>query len=231
MIIGISGLAGSGKDTIADYITKRYEFEKIALADPLKRFVMNMFDFSEDQLWGSSEKRSRPDYRYPREHGPWVDNKCMCCGVDKTSTFKHKCYLTPRLCLQIIGTQGFRACYEDIWLKICLRDAKKLDADRGYSLSYSRTTGIFYPQNKCCISGIVISDLRFLNEIKKVKDEGIIIKAKRPQAGLKGALGCHSSEMEQSKAQDDMFDFIINNTGNFEYLYSNIDHIFRKLGF
>lgn len=39
MIIGITGLAGSGKDTAADYLVARYGFEKISFATIMKRML------------------------------------------------------------------------------------------------------------------------------------------------------------------------------------------------
>jgi hypothetical protein len=39
MIIGICGLAGSGKDTAADYLVARYGFEKISFATIMKKML------------------------------------------------------------------------------------------------------------------------------------------------------------------------------------------------
>lgn len=36
MIVGLSGKAGAGKDTIADYLVKLHGFEKLSFAQPLK---------------------------------------------------------------------------------------------------------------------------------------------------------------------------------------------------
>jgi Deoxynucleotide monophosphate kinase len=44
MIIGLSGEKESGKDTVAAYLVKRYEFERKAFADPLKRSVATLFN-------------------------------------------------------------------------------------------------------------------------------------------------------------------------------------------
>ena len=44
MIIGLSGEKESGKDTVAAYLVKNYEFERKAFADPLKRSVANLFE-------------------------------------------------------------------------------------------------------------------------------------------------------------------------------------------
>ncbi len=81
MIIGITGLsydgehqsiAGSGKDTVAEQLVKKHRFTAIALADPMKRFCKEIFDFTDEQLWGSSEKRNEPDKRYLRPSGGFV---------------------------------------------------------------------------------------------------------------------------------------------------------------
>ena len=66
MIIGIAGNAGSGKDTVADHLVKNHGFVKVSLADPLKRICREVFDFSDEQLWGASEERNKPDKRYPQ---------------------------------------------------------------------------------------------------------------------------------------------------------------------
>jgi len=69
MIIGLLGQAGSGKDTVADFLVRDHSFVKVALADPLKRICRDVFDFTDEQLWGPSEKRNAPDKRYPRPRG------------------------------------------------------------------------------------------------------------------------------------------------------------------
>jgi hypothetical protein len=65
-IVGISGLAGSGKDTAADYLVAHHNFVKVSLADPLKRICRDVFAFTDEQLFGPSYRRNEPDKRYPR---------------------------------------------------------------------------------------------------------------------------------------------------------------------
>lgn len=65
-IITVSGKAGSGKDEVADLLVKEYGFVKIALADPIKRTALDIYDFSIEQLWGPSQKRNEEDQRYCR---------------------------------------------------------------------------------------------------------------------------------------------------------------------
>src|SRR5215469_8326518 len=44
MLIGLTGLKGSGKDTVAAYLVKEHNYERRAFADPLKKSVAGLFD-------------------------------------------------------------------------------------------------------------------------------------------------------------------------------------------
>jgi hypothetical protein len=63
-IIGISGKAGSGKDTVAEYLVEHHGFVRMALADEMKRFCKRVFGFTDLQLWGPSDNRNAIDRRY-----------------------------------------------------------------------------------------------------------------------------------------------------------------------
>lgn len=108
-IIGITGHAGAGKDTAADILATWLDAQKLALADPLKRFCREVYDFTEEQLWGPSAKRNEPDPRYRR-----VDGSC----------------LTPREALQTLGTEWGRRCYEDTWIDLGVRRAQEIAVAR-----------------------------------------------------------------------------------------------------
>ena len=57
MIIGISGKKQSGKDTISDYLIKKYNFIKYGFADPIKEIAKIMFDFTDEQLYGKDKEK------------------------------------------------------------------------------------------------------------------------------------------------------------------------------
>ena len=78
-LIGICGNKRNGKDTVADYLTEKYEFYKYELASPIKDVCRVIFDFSEEQLYGNEKEI--------------VDERW---GT------------TPRKLLQIIGTELFQ---------------------------------------------------------------------------------------------------------------------------
>lgn len=70
-IIGLSGRARSGKDTLGQYLIEIFKekynrhFMRVAFADELKKMCAEHFDLSYEQLWG--DKKEEPDYRYPKE--------------------------------------------------------------------------------------------------------------------------------------------------------------------
>jgi hypothetical protein len=99
-LIGILGKKQSGKDTVASYLVKKYEFKKRAMADPLKLALKEWFYFSDDQLngkskeivderWGCSPRkamqfigtelvRNNMHKLLPDDHGDfWIKNFCL----------------------------------------------------------------------------------------------------------------------------------------------------------
>jgi hypothetical protein len=214
MILGISGKAGSGKDTVADFILEHEGFIKISLADPIKRFAMDVWDFSEKQMFGDSKYRNIPDSRY----------------VTNTNVF-----LTPRLVLQQIGTECTRYLDSDVWIRYAIRISKILLEAKPGEFYYSQIGGLEqYPQDlgdfpskvKC----IVIPDVRFINEVKHIKNVGgKLLRVIRPGAGLEGSFANHQSESEMDNIQDDIFDKVIINTGTLDDLKTNVEDFLNTL--
>ena len=102
MIIGICGLIGSGKDTIADELVQNYSFVKLSFADKLKDSVASMFDWDRQLLDGKSKEsrdwREQEDKFWSKELGSSV---------------------TPRLVLQKFGTECMReGFYDGIWVSL-----------------------------------------------------------------------------------------------------------------
>lgn len=100
MIIGICGLIGSGKGTVADLLVECHNFQKLSFADSLKDGVAAMFDWPRSMLEGdtpaSREWRERPDEFWSEEMGYAV---------------------TPRFVLQKVGTECMRqGLFDGIWV-------------------------------------------------------------------------------------------------------------------
>jgi hypothetical protein len=62
--ICLAGASGAGKDTLGAMLTELHGYQRVALADPLKQAMMNLFGLSHEQLWG--EARNVPDARLGR---------------------------------------------------------------------------------------------------------------------------------------------------------------------
>lgn len=56
---------GSGKSTVANTLIEKFGFVQVGLADPMRRFCQEVYQFSDNQIWGPSEYRNAPDKRYP----------------------------------------------------------------------------------------------------------------------------------------------------------------------
>lgn len=230
MIIGLCGKAGSGKDTVADILVRDHGFVKVAFADPLKRICRDVFDFTDQQLWGPSESRNEPDFRYCRTpHQKGYD------PVDGRPTSINAEYLTARYALQKLGTEWGRDCYADIWIEYAMRIAKRLesgghiyDAIRGLS-SVSFVGNDAHGAHDRLKRNVVISDVRFLNEVEGLKKRGArVVKIVRPSQGLKGQAGAHVSETEMDSIPQELFDFTIDNQGSLEDLVVMAEGLLSK---
>jgi hypothetical protein len=240
MIIGLCGPAGSGKDTAADFLVKNHGFAKVAFADPLKRICKDVFAFTDEQLWGPSEKRNAVDERFkniPHVWGPIISGMSICqrCGcwsreiyvkdgqhVIKGSQEHTDCVLTTRYALQRLGTEWGRDCYPDVWVDYALRTATRLLADdrddpNGVNY-YSQKSGLLFVGGLQKPKGVVISDVRFKNEVRAINAAGgAVFLMKRPTT-LEGAAAKHLSETAFSTIPEDYFSFTINNDGTLDEL-------------
>lgn len=100
MIISISGLIGSGKDTIADYLCRFHGFKRMSFASSLKDAVASVFNWDRELLEGTT--KSSREWREQRDD--WWSNRL---GMD----------ITPRFILQNWGTEVCRNNFHrDIWV-------------------------------------------------------------------------------------------------------------------
>lgn len=100
-IVGVCGLIGSGKGSVADILVGNHNFQKVNFADPLKDMISKVFNWPRHLLEGDT-KESR-DWREQRD-----DWWSVRLGIDN---------LTPRWILQYWGTDVCRTNFhEDIWI-------------------------------------------------------------------------------------------------------------------
>ena len=101
MIIGITGLISSGKDTAADYLIRFHGFKKLSYAGTLKDTVAAIFGWNREMLEGTTQ--SSRAWREEVDQW-WADRLQMP-------------HLTPRWVLQYWGTEvGRRSFHNDIWV-------------------------------------------------------------------------------------------------------------------
>jgi hypothetical protein len=214
MIIGISGLIGSGKDTIADYLQNIHQFRRESFANSLKDSVSMIFGWDRDMLEG----RTRESREWREQQDDWWSTR-----LNRV--------ITPRWVLQYWGTEVCRnGFHDDIWISSLENKLRKTHDD------------------------IVISDVRFPNEIKAIKNAGgTVIRVVRgaepewfdwaisvnrgPDGNTNWALSknklekakIHSSETAWAGTN---FDKIIdNNADGLDNLYLQINDLVRDLRF
>ena len=56
MLIGLVGLIGSGKDTVADFLVKDHEFQRDSFAKSLKDAVSAIFGWDRQLLEGATQE-------------------------------------------------------------------------------------------------------------------------------------------------------------------------------
>lgn len=204
-IIGVCGFIGSGKDTVADYLTNFHGFRRESFANSLKDAVAYVFGWDRTMLEG----RTKQAREWREQVDPWWAERLNMPN------------LTPRWVLQYWGTEVCRRSFhDDIWIASLENKLRNSTDD------------------------IVISDCRFPNEIKSIKDAGGIIvwvqRGELPEwydaavsmnrGGVGNMtwatskhkiekLGIHASETAWVGTQ---FDYILDNNATIDDLYTTI---------
>lgn len=101
MILGVCGLIGSGKDTIADYLVNFHEFKRDSFANSLKDAVAAVFGWDREMLEG----RTKQSREWRERADTWWSDRLNIPN------------LTPRWVLQNWGTEVCRKNFhDDIWI-------------------------------------------------------------------------------------------------------------------
>ena len=224
MVIGISGSIGSGKDEVGRIITenlKGYEIKKFAgavkeIASMLIGCDVSMFedrDFKDTKLGGEWDRWKLICKDFANAQGL----NSSFYSIDYFSTGKEakdvanasgmisynieKVSMTPRLLLQLLGTEAGRdLIHPDIWINTLFKD--------------------YTPDSRW-----VITDVRFPNEKKKIEDHaGTTIHVVRPCPICNGLnfhkmdCGLVDDHISEQSLEDTSFDYVIFNTSDIEHL-------------
>lgn len=258
-IIGVSGQANSGKDTIAEHLINEHGFVRVALADPIKRFGHHVFGFSTKQLWGPSAARNQVDEHYYLDSPAWDEaldrltakgpefiaeilNTSDEAVIDQVYKSLVNWFfwlrtdhpnLSPRIMLQTMGTEWGREYVDQaIWINALLRTAKLLLHEDGNTKlwAYDPLLGPV-PATRTTLRGVVVSDIRFENEFVAIRKEGgSIIRVVRPETDDDAkSLGIPGHLSEAQDFSLDNFDFMVQNDKSLSGLYSNVDLYLRMM--
>lgn len=122
-IVALCGAIGSGKDTVADYLVDEFGYEHRKFSDELKGVCRRVFEPL------GAERR--------HFYGTQADKAETIPGLN----------VSGRRILEVVGTEGFRAVYSDVWARLALLGAER----------------------------VVLSDLRFTNEYTLVRAAGGVV--------------------------------------------------------
>lgn len=92
-LIGLTGTARSGKDTAADVLEDMFDFDRYALAGPLKQGVKVMLGLTDEHIHGALKETIMPEYGF-----------------------------SPRQAMQTLGTEWGRSLSPDLWLRVAQRE-------------------------------------------------------------------------------------------------------------
>ena len=199
MIIAISGLIGSGKDTVADYLVNIHEYRRESFAGNLKNAMCEIFGWDRDMVEGRS--KSSREWREQVDEW-WAERLNMP-------------HLTPRWILQHVGTDVIRGHFhDDMWLASLENKLRKTDDD------------------------IVISDVRFKNEVKMLKDLGAVCvevtRGDRP-AWYQYAVDGDTKKLETLKVHRSEYDWVgtefdatLDNNGTLDDLYKQVEKLIGR---
>lgn len=233
MIIGINGYIGSGKDTVGKLMLERAgywsgaedELKFFWYDEPwlIKKFAGKLKEIASLMTGIPVEKFEDQDFKKTDLSAEW-DIKGMPTTV--------------RTFLQRLGTEAIREnLHDNAWVNALFADYKPVI--KSYSEEATGSDGGYY--NK--VHHVeewptwIITDMRFPNEAKVIKDRGgILIRVNRDETvtgnftinrhGWRCKAAGHPSEIS---LDDWDFDYVIDNNGSLNDLFLKVEDIFEEI--
>lgn len=146
LVLALSGWKGSGKSTVADYLSSEYGFTQVSFASRLKDMVSEAYNVDRE-LFDSPTKKEMPLVQYP------------VIPSDATTIQMHKLlqaelssgYWTPRALCILEGSMR-RAVHSNYWVRLVLQEMNRNPGGR-YVITDMRykteadTVRLFYPNS------------------------------------------------------------------------------------
>lgn len=201
-LIGISGKIGAGKDTVGiiirqlGFTNNGGTWENMKFAGKLKIIASLLTGIPIEKFEDQEFKKTILGSEWGK---PTKQNPLNAIEPFKDITFVEM--MSVRDLLQKLGTEAMRnGLHENVWVNALFAD---------------------YTEDKQW----VITDVRFPNEFKAIKEKGgIVIRVNRPGHGnsMKELAEAHPSE---TALDGHDFDYVIENDGNLEKLISKVKEI------
>lgn len=199
IVIGLTGYARAGKDTVADILVRDYGFEKRSFAGPLKKMLRTLDPFIS------------ADWEYESTGAVCGDTDC-CSDVEQVEAFPVRLsemngytenelkdsFPEYRRLLQVLGTDCIRAIDPDFWVKAAHAELA--------------ATVLENPDAR-----VVFTDCRFPNEAQLIRDWGALGNVDR--LGVNMEPGAHESEQHVGRMGEQ---FAILNDGTLHELEENV---------
>jgi dephospho-CoA kinase len=199
-IIAICGAKRSGKDVLAEHLVRKYNYERVSFATPLKLAVKALFNFDDEQV------------------GIGIDS-----GSNKKDIIDTNWGITPRAALQFMGTEIMQDKIQELLPNI----KKNLFANTLKNYIKDRINED--EQIRFVISDLrFMHEFEMLYTIPNIQKEDIvIIRVIRPfssnsNADAKDTKNSHISEMEYINIP---YDIILINNGSIENYIEKFDKI------
>ncbi len=244
MLIGITGNIGCGKDTVAKMIQyyfwnkklsslympccninrflehhNEFNTQKDVLNWQIRKFAFKLKQIAAILVGCNAEDFESEEFKNKYLPHQWMKSKFI---DDNTIKVEGKTY---RWLLQQLGTEAIRNnIHSNSWINALFSDYKKERTNKYHRLEYlDMETEINWDEE---YPNWIISDIRFLNEAKSIKDRnGIIVKVVRT---INKKENSHSSETELSSIHCDC---VIYNETTIEELYSNVCGFLKDFGY
>lgn len=213
IVAGLTGLKGSGKDVVGDYLHEKYGFIKVSFAEALKDICKVLFSFTDWQLYDPKGKETIDTY------------------------WKH----TPREFFQRIGTELFRQTLpkhmkhigSDIWPRIMLRRMMKIYAENPEKNVRFVVTDIRFPNELNFVKKMggtvfrVNRHTELIKQIKAYKNNTWYIKTYHY---MMKKLGYTMEKVHASERHfyDMDVEYDVDNYGTFDELYEKVDTIMNN---
>lgn len=184
-IIGLCGKKQSGKNTFAR-LAKTYALRvgEVALADSLKTFCIDYLGLKHENCFGTDADKNQIITSWGSMFAPHILKEFNKQPQDP---------LTAREILQVVGTEIFRRNFwEDIWIDILMRKVRAMQDNYDF---------------------IFITDVRFPNEVEKLKAAGVKIVRLFRDTGCTDSLP-HASELAMDTIPIEQFDYIVTKEQN-----------------